>query len=78
MSRFDYVRYDNLAAGHQAQAKMEVSRVEALINALGPSRGSSIALTKLEECYMWIGKAIRDEQIARNGSAEPQESRGNS
>lgn len=27
----------------------------------------------LEQAYMWCGKAIRDEQIARNGSAELQD-----
>jgi hypothetical protein len=35
-----------------------------------------VVLTKLEEAYMWIGKAIRDEQIERNSKAELQESRG--
>jgi hypothetical protein len=32
--------------------------------------------TKLEEAYMWIGKAVRDDQIERNGSAELLEERG--
>ncbi len=35
-------------------------------------------LTSVEESYMWIGKAIRDEQIERNGSAPLQEARGDS
>lgn len=34
-----------------------------------------MAITKLEEFYMWVGKAIRDEQLLRNGSAELQEER---
>ncbi len=34
-------------------------------------------MTKLEEAYMCVGKAIRDDQIARNGSAPLQEARGN-
>lgn len=33
------------------------------------------ALRTLEESYMWCGKAIRDEQIARNGSAPLEEGR---
>jgi hypothetical protein len=33
------------------------------------------AIKSLEETYMWIGKAIRDDQLARNGSAELQEER---
>jgi len=36
-------------------------------------RAKALAITKLEEVYMWIGKAIRDDQIKRNGSAELQE-----
>jgi hypothetical protein len=27
-------------------------------------------MTKLEEAYMWTGKAIRDDQIARNSMTE--------
>lgn len=38
-------------------------------------RAKALALTKLEECYMWIGKGVRDDQIKRNGSAELQEKR---
>ncbi len=33
-------------------------------------RSKATALTKLEECYAWVGKAIRDEQILRNGTNE--------
>lgn len=36
----------------------------------------SLAITKLEECYMWIGKAIRDEQIARGGDNKHVPERG--
>jgi hypothetical protein len=52
--------------------------VESLIESLGKSRPQSLALTSLEECYMWIGKAIRDNQIERNGSATLLEQRTNS
>lgn len=45
---------------------------------MGAHRAKALALTKLEEVYMWIGKAIRDDQIERNGSAELQEERNNS
>jgi hypothetical protein len=40
-------------------------------------RAKALALTKLEEVYMWIGKAIRDDQLSRNGTAELQEERNN-
>ncbi len=70
MSRFDYVRYDELSVHAQANAKELVSDVECLIDDLKSGRAKSLAYTKLEECYMWIGKAIRDDQIARGGSGE--------
>ena len=44
-----------------------VEDVEGFIEAsLMPGRAKSLALTKLEECYMWIGKGLRDHQIAVN------------
>lgn len=78
-SRFDYVKYDQAAIDQQDVTKNNVRDVETLINKIaaspGGQRAKSLALTKLEECYMWIGKLIRDEQIARNGSAPLQEER---
>lgn len=85
-SRFDYVAYDEASQADQAEAKELVSRLEAFIDSLGTdditptprkacSRAKALALTKLEEVYMWVGKAIRDDQIERNGSAELQERR---
>lgn len=79
MSRFDYVKYDGHADVAQAAFKNAVGSMEGLIEYnLKSPRAKALALTKLEECYMWIGKAIRDDQIARNGSAELQEERSNS
>ncbi len=75
MSRFDYVKYDWEAMEDQDKAKRHCAVLETLIERLDSSRAKSLALTKLEECYMWIGKAIRDDQIKRNGSAELQEER---
>ncbi len=64
--RFAYVAYDAEASQKQAVFKTEVERLELLIESqLKPSRPSSLALTKLEEVYMWVGKAIRDEQVAK-------------
>lgn len=79
MSRFDYVKYDEQAQKDQAASKTAVEQVEHFITKYTkPGRAQSLALTKLEECYMWIGKAIRDDQIARNSSTELQEERSNS
>lgn len=79
MSRFDYVRYDERAARHQADFKEAFTSIENMINIyLKPGQAKDSALTKLEESYMWIGKAIRDEQIVRNKGTELQEERGDS
>lgn len=78
MSRFDYVEYDEFAARGQALAKAHCQKLETAIDNLSDGRAKSLALTSLEECYMWIGKAIRDNQIQRNGSAPLQEKRADS
>lgn len=77
-SRFDYVAYDQYAQRGQEMAKICCQQLEGKIENLPESRAKALALTKLEECYMWIGKAIRDDQIKRNGSAQLQEERNNS
>ena len=76
-SRFDYVRYDQDVQKLHDEAKILVLSVEAFLERLPAGRAKSLALTALEETYMWIGKAIRDEQIARNGSAPLMEERKN-
>lgn len=75
MSRFDYVKYDDAAIAVQDEAKEKAIALEIVINGLPDGRAKSLALTKLEEVYMWIGKAVRDDQIKRNGSAPLQEER---
>ena len=77
-NRFDYVKYDEIAATQQLGAKNLFTGLDEYVEQqLKGGRSKSLVLTKLEEAYMWIGKAIRDDQIARNGSAPLQESRGN-
>lgn len=73
--RFDYVKYDEKAAEQQATFKTRFEQMEAQVSELKDGRAKSLVLTKLEEAYMWVGKAIRDEQIARNGSAPANETR---
>jgi hypothetical protein len=85
MSRFDYVKYDDRAAARQNKLKKMVQELDQEIASIGQdimgalggqmNRSKALAITKLEEFYMWVGKAIRDEQIARNGMAELQEER---
>lgn len=76
MNRFDYVKYDDEATTQQANFKGEFQALEGHVGAVLKSpRAKALVLTKLEEAYMWIGKAIRDDQIARNGGAPLEETR---
>ncbi len=72
-SRFDYVRYDGKSQGLQDSCKRHMHVLELFLNNLPNSREKSLALTKLEEAYMWVDKAIRDDQISRNSTACLQE-----
>lgn len=78
-SRFDYVKYDEPSIVAQNELKVLFTGVEAAVEKHMPlgSRAKAMILTKLEEAYMWCGKAIRDAQIQREGSAEMQEERKN-
>lgn len=74
--RFDYIKYDDEAVLMQADLKAEFEILESVIEGnLADGRAKALALTKLEESYMWIGKAIRDEQIARGKPVELMEER---
>lgn len=79
MGRFDYVKYDEEAARNSQDALKRVDDVRAFIDTnLKPGRASSLAMTKLEECFMWIGKAIRDDQVARDAAKANKEENGSS
>jgi len=77
-SRFDYVAYDDEAQKLQTYFKNTFTKIDEYLNCLEDGRSKALAITKLEEAYMWIGKAIRDEQILRNKETKLQEERGNS
>jgi hypothetical protein len=76
-NRFDYVKYDDEALAKQQKAKSLFLGIEEFVNTeiFSANRPVALSLTKLEEAYMWVGKAIRDEQIARNSMTELQEGR---
>ncbi len=76
-NRFDYVKYDDKATTAQAEFKSAMQALEKLTDKLSKGRAQSLVLTKLEEAFMWVGKAIRDDQIVRTGAVSLQESRGN-
>lgn len=64
-SRFDYVAYDDRSNELSSQFKETFAKLEAQVAGLAEGRAKSLILTKLEEGYMWVGKAIRDDQIKR-------------
>lgn len=65
MSHFDYIKYDGDSHRIQLQFKSMFQSLKAEVDQLAPSCHKSIIYTKLEEAYMWVGKAIRDEQKDR-------------
>jgi len=79
MSKFDYIAYDEEAAKYQADFKGVFQALDTMVEVLLHSpRHKALTMTALETAYMWIGKAIRDDQISRRGGAELQEGRKDS
>jgi len=77
--RFDYVKYDAQAVADQQQMKETFTLLELNVeNRIKSPRAKALVMTKIEEAYMWVGKAIRDDQLARNKTTELQEERSNS
>ncbi len=75
--RFDYVKYDETATGQMQLAKEACQVLEHQIERLEDGRAKSLALTHLEITYMWIGKALRDECVARNPEVNHEPTRSN-
>lgn len=74
--RFSYVKYDDKATKLQIVFKGGFEQLTAVVDAhLPDGRAKALVHTKLEEAYMWVGKAIRDEQIARTGKIDEQPER---
>lgn len=73
MSTFDYTKFDASSQETQAVFKKAFENIEAeAIYRLGKSRAASLVMTKLEEAYMWVGKAIRDAQKNREENPLPE------
>lgn len=63
-NRFDYIEWDQESKKKADSAKELMLTVEQFVtNHLMDGRAKSIVLTGLEEVHMWMGKAIRDEQL---------------
>lgn len=67
--RFDYVKYDEQAMQSQEAIKEAFKAIEGMVEQrIKEGRAKSLVMTHLEIAYMWVGKALRDECIARNPS----------
>lgn len=75
--RFSYVKYDEKAVEQQVNFKTQFEAIEKLADELQNGRAKALVMTYLEIAYMWIGKAIRDEQIERTGKVDEQPERNN-
>lgn len=68
MSRFDYIKYDQQSQNTQQTLKKHFEAIEkVLCEDLPVGLEKDLAMMKLEEAYMWVGKAIKEEQIGRLG-----------
>lgn len=68
--RFAYIKYDAESVRLQTQFREIFEQLEFLGKmAIRDSRPKSLFMTSLEEAYLWIGKAIRDDQIERQRKA---------
>jgi hypothetical protein len=70
VSRFDYVAWDENSQKQSDGFKKQCLELEEYIaGSFSDSREKSMAITKLEELFMWIGKAIRTDQLKRSERA---------
>lgn len=65
MNRFNYLPWDNTSELSHGEFKDKFLKLEDMIEHFSQGRSKALALTSLEECYMWIGKMIRDDQSER-------------
>lgn len=73
--RFSYIKYDDHSMALQQKFRDLFESIEHLTTLLPNTRHSALVFTRLEEAYMWVGKAIRDAQIARTGTIDEQPER---
>ena len=61
--RFASVKFDEKRTAMASRLRFHCGEIALELEAMGRGRSISMALTKLEECHMWCGKAIRDDQL---------------
>lgn len=68
--RFEYTQFDEVSRRQQKHMKESFERLTHDFETLFlVGRARSLVLTKLEEAYMWVGKAIRDDQADRESKS---------
>ncbi len=66
MPMFDYLQWDEKSEKVQQEIKLFFVNIELSAKEnLKPSRELSLAMTNLEQAWMWMGKAIKADQISR-------------
>jgi hypothetical protein len=71
LGKFELLPYDSSSQALSNSALQKVDDVRAFIETnIKPGREASLAMTKVEECFMWIGKAIRNDQYERQFKKE--------
>lgn len=75
MTRFGHVQFDDENKNLSKACREGCITLEAQLEKLPVSRERSIAFTKLEECFMWVNKALRekqiDKQLTESGAPKP-------
>lgn len=67
--RFSYIKFNETSTIICESAKAHVEELEQIVALLGDNRETALAMTKLEEAFMWIGKAIRNRQVQTFGES---------
>ncbi len=70
MSRFDYVKLDDDSTQLLSDLRNLCVDLEALLmSGTTHSREYALAMTNLEQAFMWMGKAVRNDYLARQVQA---------
>lgn len=68
--RLDYVKYDSTSTQLSESFRTELEKIlVAIEEKIECRRSKDLAITSLENVFMWIGKGIRDDQV-RQGRGE--------
>lgn len=63
---FDYIEWNALSQKNFDDIRDATEVLEELIlHRLTSSREKSLAMTNLEQTFMWVGKAVRNDQLAK-------------